>query len=521
MFCALVRFLLAIAQGSLAAAAASAVLGCRSAGAAHGLDGSSDADPTAEIDPMPQVPVEAGAQRTIAALAFETPIYNRRELPPRNPNAVDEKSLPVRLGSLRKGQRIAVKPSVVKTGQCPEGWYELFDGGFICGRFATEDLESKELKVFPHTPYDDRPLPYDYGLNLTNGTPMYRRAPLRRERAMYEKGLISAGKSEDDRIAAAKELAAEKGEAPWYLKEKIDKSGVTLDDLKGESALVVQRMVRGFYLALDEQVHAFAGKFWRTVHGDFVPAEHVLVHRSTTEFDGVWFRKEGEERKLPLAFVLRPGGARQYRFVDSNEAPKRSEDKVPRFTIVGLTGNQMLHETRKYFETTEGWYMRDLDGTVARSTPAPPELQSNEKWIDVNLTTETLVAYEGTEPVFATLVSSGRRDRDNAAKDHPTPMGSFRIREKHIATTMDDDTATDGPYSIEEVPWVMYFERSYALHGAFWHSQFGHEHSHGCVNMTPHDARDLFAWVGPILPAGWHAVRATATNPGTRVIVHE
>jgi lipoprotein-anchoring transpeptidase ErfK/SrfK len=139
----------------------------------------------------------------------------------------------------------------------------------------------------------------------------------------------------------------------------------------------------------------------------------------------------------------------------------------------------------------------------------------------VNITTQTLVAYEGDKPVFTTIVSSGRHDDEDKTKDHRTPTGSFRIREKHIATTMDDDSAVDGPYSIEDVPWVMYFEKGIALHGAFWHSSFGKEHSHGCVNMLPHDARQIFQWVGPKLPEGWHAVRSTAENPGTRVIVHE
>jgi lipoprotein-anchoring transpeptidase ErfK/SrfK len=123
--------------------------------------------------------------------------------------------------------------------------------------------------------------------------------------------------------------------------------------------------------------------------------------------------------------------------------------------------------------------------------------------------------------VFATLVSTGRHNDSDPERDHRTPTGSFRIREKHISTTMDDDSATDGPYSIEDVPWVMYFDKGYALHGAFWHSGFGREHSHGCVNINPHDARQLFEWVGPSLPPGWHAVRATHDNQGTRVVVHD
>jgi hypothetical protein len=116
---------------------------------------------------------------------------------------------------------------------------------------------------------------------------------------------------------------------------------------------------------------------------------------------------------------------------------------------------------------------------VARvaATPPPPALAPGEKWIDVDLSEQTLVAYEGERPVLATMVSTGKEDFD-------TPSGDFRIRSKHVATTMDGNTATDGPYSIEDVPWTMYFHRSYALHGAFWHRQLASP-GHGCVNLSP------------------------------------
>ena len=195
-------------------------------------------------------------------------------------------------------------------------------------------------------------------------------------------------------------------------------------------------------------------------------------------------------------------------------------EHVDRFTIVQLTGKKQVVDDKTYWETAEGWWMRAMDGTVTNPGPPPRNLAPGEKWIDVNLGLESLVAFEGDKPVFATIISSGRHD-DDPAKDHRTRPGEFRVREKHISATMDNDTATDGPYSIEDVPWIMYFDGSTALHGAFWHSRFGHERSHGCVNMTPHDAHELFGWVGPKLPDGWHGVRATDANPGTRVIVHD
>jgi hypothetical protein len=499
-----------------------ALLGCKARKTddkAPTADGS--AEPTASgasgTVPAPEAP--SAWPTTIAALRSPTPIFSRMEIPPRDPSRVaDEKKEVVRIGSLRKGQRIGARSTGQKGGRCSEGWYEVAGGGFVCARHVTTDLDSKELKDAPHAPFADRPLPYDYGLNLTNGTPMYRRPPLRRERATYEKGLLTAGKNPDDRAAAAKEIAAEKGETPWYLADEPQKGQVTLEQLKGESALVVTRMVRGFYVAIDQEVHAFAGKFWRTTLGNYVPFDHVLVHQPKTEFQGVWVGHDDEPRKLPLAFLLK--GSTRIGFFDAGQTPARL-DPIARFSILPLTGRRETFEGRGYLETNEGYFVRESDITVARPAAPPSDLAPGEKWIDVNLSTQTLVAYEGDKPMFATIVSSGRHDDEDKAKDHRTPSGSFRIREKHVATTMDDDSASDGPYSIEDVPWVMYFEKGTALHGAFWHSSFGKEHSHGCVNMLPHDARELFQWVGPKLPDGWHAVRATAENAGTRVIVHE
>ncbi|HEY8076442.1 MAG TPA: L,D-transpeptidase, partial [Labilithrix sp.] len=169
--------------------------------------------------------------------------------------------------------------------------------------------------------------------------------------------------------------------------------------------------------------------------------------------------------------------------------------------------------------TDQGFWLRDTDIAIAKPSKPPPNLGANEKWVDVDLLHQTLTTYEGEKPIFTTIVSTGRHSSE-PDKDHRTVEGDFRIREKHVSTTMDDDAASDGTYRIEDVPWVMYFERSVALHGAFWHSMFGRERSHGCVNLQPADAKRLFDWAGPSLPTGWHGVRATKENPGTRVITH-
>jgi lipoprotein-anchoring transpeptidase ErfK/SrfK len=153
----------------------------------------------------------------------------------------------------------------------------------------------------------------------------------------------------------------------------------------------------------------------------------------------------------------------------------------------------------------------------------PANLGENERWIDVNLTTQTLVAFVGTRPVFATLISSGKQNKRDKDKDHSTPTGEWRVREKHVTTTMDGDgtAAGDLPYSIEDVPYVMYFNRSYALHGAFWHTNFGVQMSHGCVNLAPLDAKHLFFFADPPLPKGWHGVWSNESKAGSRIVLHE
>src|SRR5262249_18319308 len=168
--------------------------------------------------------------------------------------------------------------------------------------------------------------------------------------------------------------------------------------------------------------------------------------------------------------------------LDSEKKTLKPAGQVPRFTPVGLTGATMTHAGTIFRQTTEGWWMKSVDGTITEPGPKPADLGPGEKWIDVNLTRKTLVAFEGDKPVFAALVSPGKKSKDKE-KDHSTVQGTFRIREKHIAVTMDGDgkAASDLPYSIEDVPYVEYFEGSYALHGAFWHNNFGHEMSHGCV----------------------------------------
>jgi lipoprotein-anchoring transpeptidase ErfK/SrfK len=151
-------------------------------------------------------------------------------------------------------------------------------------------------------------------------------------------------------------------------------------------------------------------------------------------------------------------------------------------------------------------------------TQAPSSARAGERWIDVDLGSQTLVAWEGETPVFATLVSTGK---GREGTDNATPKGEFRIWVKLASSNMDNLEDEDAAryYAIEDVPYVQYFAKGVGLHGAFWHRGFGHERSHGCVNLAPLDAQRLFAFTSPHLPAGWTAVLPSPLEEGTLVRV--
>ena len=121
-------------------------------------------------------------------------------------------------------------------------------------------------------------------------------------------------------------------------------------------------------------------------------------------------------------------------------------------------------------------------------------VQFNEwRWIDVNLSTQYLVAYENGQEVFSTYISSG-------LPDTPTVVGQFRIYLRYETQHMTG-YHLGYDYSLPNVPYVQYFHGNYGLHGAYWHENFGNPMSHGCVNLDESDAAWLynFADIGTLV----------------------
>ncbi|MFO0618758.1 MAG: L,D-transpeptidase family protein [Polyangiaceae bacterium] len=493
----------------------------------------------------------------LGAMAFQTPIYPEMRFG-------DE-----RIGYIRQGGKVPVDPKPIKKPNCKEGWYHLIDGGYVCGKYATLDMEQPRVKLGVKAPDLEGIVPYKYAYNRFNGTPLYKELPTREEMNKYEPYLLEkkekdkpapvastesadAGppdehksakhvpasgdtseggatpsgddKSAPDQIAAMNPLDAGVPESPeeaqnpppkpWWQSDEKNPS-VTLKDLEADSdGNLAKRMVKGFFVAIDKTFGWNDRLWYRTTNGLVAPT------------DRMWINKPPESHGLDV-----PDGVTSVGFAVTEKAGKfeltkdgkkmKENGKLALLSGLGLTGKSMDVDKVNYVETTEsGVWLKTSQIVIAKPGARPSDVGDTEKWVDVDLGTKTLFLMVGDKPVYSTLVSPGKRSR-NKKKDHATPTGQWRIREKHVAVTMDGDGAGgDLPYSIDDVPYVEYFKGSYALHGAFWHSNFGREKSHGCVNLSPADAKKVFGWTEPSLPRGWHAVFATKDHPGSMVVIH-
>jgi lipoprotein-anchoring transpeptidase ErfK/SrfK len=151
----------------------------------------------------------------------------------------------------------------------------------------------------------------------------------------------------------------------------------------------------------------------------------------------------------------------------------------------------------KWARTEQGWIEgKKLDWALQQ--PRPEGVTENDKWIFVDIEQQTLVAYVGDTPVYTTLFSSGR------TPNH-TVTGLFNIHRVYRTHTMENAPGgTEASYYyVADIPYTMFFHKTFAIHGTFWHDNFGFTRSHGCVNMTPADAKWIFDWITPQVPLGW------------------
>ena len=454
-----------------------------------------------------------------------------------------------KLGYLRNGGRVAVDAATISKKNCTAGWYKLIGGGYVCGNLGTTDLNHPDVKFATQAPNLDEVLPYPYARNAKNGTPLYKSVPSREQMDKYEPYLRApkdeeassdSAKPKKDADAAPAALPARldaaladagvalptaqasadpEPEKPWWQRDdmKDHMNELKLDQLAEDAdGVLAKRMVSGFYVAVDKTFRWNGRSWYKTTRGLVTPSDRFW-QTAGSKFKGV---ELGTDWKLPIGFVFGGNKSISTYTLDGSGTLKPAKT-YDHFAPMQLTGKEQDVHGTVYAETGDGSWVKRSQIRATSPGAAPADLKPNERWIDVNLTAQTLVAYEGDRPIYATLISSGKESKIKD-KDHRTPTGEWRIREKHITTTMDGDgtAAGDLPYSIEDVPYVMYFYRSYALHGAFWHANYGNQMSHGCVNLAPLDAKYLFFFADPPIPKGWHGVHATDSAPGSRVVIH-
>jgi hypothetical protein len=358
-------------------------------------------------------------------------------------------------GVVRRGSVLEVGRKVRGSG-CKDGtWYEAKPFGYVCTAlgFQVADTPSTNRYGVPPAKVNQH-LPYQYSRVITKRAPRYYRMPTEEE--------------EKDARAAMHD--------------------------GGSVPEVVSTLMDGdYFLALAEKEtrKTDGAVFYRTVRGRFVREADVEL-RNPEVVRGEELGREGW--RLPLAIVY--GEDRELLDV-SGRAPRTIgiAEKHARFVVE----EEITKGGVAYVAGAPGAVRRE-GVRVARRAKRPSDVPANGRWIHVDLSEQTLIAYEGDEPVYATVISSGK-------EGYEPPTGLFEIQQKYISTTMNATDPKDGFYEVEEVPWTLYYDGSYALHGAYWHTDFGNVRSHGCTNIAPVDARWLFYWSDPEVPPAWHGVR--------------
>lgn len=261
-----------------------------------------------------------------------------------------------------------------------------------------------------------------------------------------------------------------------------------------------QALLPGFGISLVEE-HAAGGQRWgRTGHDRWIAMSEIEPAHPASP-TGVPLAGPPD-----FAWVVTAGAA----VLDGPNGVRLGAE--PLFARVSLPAPC----DRAVCRTSRGW-MRAEDLRAPHLAPPPAHVGPTDRWLDIELATQTLVAYEGPRPLFTTLVSTGIGAPGSALA---TPTGVFAIRSKHRAASMDNLEHTGVvPYSYEDIPLVQYFTDRVALHAALWHQRFGHPASHGCINLAPGDADRLFAFTSPRLLPGDSAIYARPGAPATIVRV--
>jgi hypothetical protein len=456
----------------------------------------------------------------IAALAWETRVLEQ-------PSASSKV-----LGYVRAGGLVQAASAGTHGEGCRGEWRAVAPVGFVCiepGN-ATVDLETTMVHALAQRPDTTARLPYMYGIVRRPG-PLYARLPTRAEAEANEPGLEARmrawlsesgedgagfrgdywqrGKTEPTPSPQALWDAQTTRELPEYLAGSKFPPG-NLSTLRHGEDLLAGMAGRHNGFALVDTAVVEGRRYGVTSDLLVFPIDRMRPIEGSA-FHGY---KVPDDVDFPFALVRRDGAAA---YSVSGGKPSKAKD-VARRSAIPLSGKQRFFDGVLFFQSTDGLWLSDrFVSRVDGVKKMPKWAKDGERWIDVSIAKQVLLAYDGTKPAYATLISSGEAGLEDPETSKSTARGIFRIHTKHLTTTMSSKTVGE-EFELKDIPYVQYFEEGYALHAAYWHDDFGTPRSHGCINLAPEDARWLFQWTEPQLPAGWHGVRKALS--GSVVFVH-
>lgn len=276
-----------------------------------------------------------------------------------------------------------------------------------------------------------------------------------------------------------------------------------------DEASPTRQLEPGFAVAGVSRKRKGGEHYLQTSRGIWIPLRDLKGPVSPISFRG----EVVEDGRLDFGWII----AEPARVYSKPHLRARTKETRPRLSRVPLLEESQA-EREVFLRIGEEEWVRARDLRRPTLAEPPEEISEGERWIDVELASQTLVAYEGKRPIFATLVSTGIGAQGSATA---TPKGVHRIWVKLHTTGMSNlsENEAEHYYAIDEVPYVQFFSRGVGLHATFWHRGFGHVRSQGCVNLAPLDAERLFELTSPSLPTGWHAVLPTETEKGTVIRV--
>ncbi len=498
--------------------------------------GSSNTDTVTPVDDetIPDVPVPAASGPKLVAVK---PIVVVRDRPSPNGKAI---------GTLRAGAQVSRATEPYSKRNCAGGWYPVRPRGFVCaGDDASIDTTHPVALWFGAGPALDRALPYRYARAKKGETVLYAKVPTHDEQLAAEPKL-GEGKNKEKEVrplgVGANDLPLGETFLPTGVAvlqpsaEGVGPDGyrttASIFKFTGPPALQASLVVGTSLGALENRlVKAKSGvalvgsfvagegleerRYGITPEGHFIPIDRLGEALGST-----WHGVDVSKGSLPLAFAIRNPHAWSLGKGDESE---RLDEEFESKEAVRLSGRFRTVEGTLFYETAEnhGWVRHKDFVMVLPRHKFPDFAEGTQKWIDISLANQTLIAWEGHRPMFATLISSGQdRLGDPASGVAATLQGQFRIRTKLISRTLED-AEVRGEFSVAEAPWVLEFADGFAITGSYWQSTFGDSTNFHNVTMTPIDAHWLWHWTDVALPEGWHGVTVPEDASSPIVYIHK